>query len=233
MLEPEINILCTRPIAPAAIREARSNGIQLDVLPFIDTEPVQTIEVQQEIELAAVELATVIFTSMNAVESVTRMLNGHVPDWKIYCLGHKTRELVEASFGNTSISGIADNATELADEIIENGHTDEVIFFCGNLRRNELPHKLEQHGINVTEVIVYQTFHLHCKVEKSYDGVLFFSPSAVESFFAGNHLPAKTVVFTIGNTTNEAVGRYCSNRCIISTFPGKDRMVKEAISYFK
>jgi uroporphyrinogen-III synthase len=72
----KINILSTRPVDGSLVSAAAAAGIQLDIIPFIDTEPVQTVEVQQEIEIAAVELATVVFTSMNAVESVTEMLDG-------------------------------------------------------------------------------------------------------------------------------------------------------------
>lgn len=216
----------------ALVEDARLKGIQLDILSFIDTEPIQTIEVQQEIELAAVEMATVVFTSMNAVESVIPMLDGHIPEWSIYCMGHKTKELITDYFGTDAISGTADSASELADEIIENNNTDEVIFFCGNQRREELPAKLDQHAIAVTEVVVYQTIHLPQKISKEYNGILFFSPSAVESFFTKNTLPANTIVFAIGHTTKETIRRYCSNQIIVSVLPGKDNMVEQAIDYF-
>jgi uroporphyrinogen-III synthase len=228
----KINILSPRPVDDALVSAAAAEGIQLDIIPFIDTEPVQTVEVQQEIEIAAVELATVVFTSMNAVESVTAMLDGHVPEWEIYCMGHKTKELVANYFGEEAIAGTADSASELADEIIESGYAEEIIFFCGNQRRAELPAKLARHHIAVNEVVVYQTITLPRRLEKEYDGVLFFSPSAAESFFTKNKLPQKTIVFVIGNTTKETAGKYCSNQIIISALPGKDSMVEQAIEYF-
>jgi uroporphyrinogen-III synthase len=216
----------------ALAKEARSKGIQLDILSFINTEPIQTIEVQQEVELAAIELATVIFTSASAVQSVVDMLDGHIPDWSIYCIGYKTKELIEAYFGTGAIAGTADNASELSDQIIDNNNTDEVIFFCGSQRRDELPNKLHQHTITVSEVVVYQTEALQHKVDKEYDGVLFFSPSAAESFFANNTLPVHSIVFAIGSTTKETIGRYCSNKIVVSALPEKDKMVEQAIAYF-
>jgi uroporphyrinogen-III synthase len=80
--------------------------------------------------------------------------------------------------------------------------------------------------------VVYQTIILPRKLEKEYDAVLFFSPSAAESFFTKNKLPQKTIVFAIGNTTKETVGSYCSNQIIVSVLPGKDSMVEQAIEYF-
>ena len=83
----------------------------------------------------------------------------------------------------------------LAEKIIPEINDREVIFFCGNLRRNDLPDALRQKGITVREITVYQTSLTPVTIEKEYDAVLFFSPSAAESFFSKNSLPAKTVLF--------------------------------------
>ena len=224
-------ILSTRPINEVLVAEAHSKNIEIDTLSFIETTPIDTIETQQEIELAANQIATVVFTSMNAVEAVTEMLEGFVPEWSIYCMGYATQELVKNYFGENAIAGTADNAGELAEEIIENEDPDEVIFFCGNRRRDELPGKLKKVRIEVNEIIVYQTENLQHRISKEYDGILFFSPSAVESFFAVNKLPEHTVVFAIGQTTSKTVGRFCKNKIVISKLPGKDQLVEQAIAY--
>lgn len=232
MPEHKIHILSTRPVEQLPLEEARRKGIKLDVLPFIETEAVQNIEIQQEIEWVSVQQATVAFTSMNAVIAVIEMLDGYVPDWSIYCLGFKTKQLVAEYFGEQSISGTAENASELANEIIENEDPEELVFFCGNLRRDELPAILNKHHISVNEIVVYETHAIHHKVDKVYDAVLFFSPSAVESFFSNNKLPAHTVVFVIGNTTNKAVLKHCHNKSIVSKLPGKEELIEEAIAFF-
>ena len=232
MPESNIHILCTRPVDELRIEEAKKKGITLDVLSFIETEAIQTIEIQQEVEWASVQEAIVVFTSMNAVEAVTEMLDGHIPDWRIYCMGYKTKQLITDYFGEGSIAGTADNATELADEIIENEDPEAVIFFCGNQRRDELPGKLQKHQIEVNEIVVYETIAVEHTVEKEYDAVLFFSPSAAESFFRKNKLIAKTIVFAIGNTTAQTVNRFCSNQVIISKLPGKEELVEQALAYF-
>ncbi len=232
MREPNIHILSTRPVDESKIKDAGKKGIALDVLSFIETEAIQTIEVQQEIEWASVQEATVVFTSMNAVEAVTEMLDGHIPEWRIYCMGYKTKQLITDYFGEDTIAGTADNAAELADEIIENEDPEEVIFFCGNQRRDELPGKLQKQQINVNEIVVYETIAVEHTVEKMYDAILFFSPSAAESFFKKNKLNTKTIVFAIGNTTAQTVSRFCSNKVIISKLPGKDELVDQAVQYF-
>ena len=224
-------ILSTRPVSESLLAEALSKNIEIDILSFIETTPIETVEVQQEIELAANQMATVVFTSMNAVDAVTGMLDGFVPEWNIYCMGYATKELVKNYFGENAIAGTGDNAAELADEIIENEEPEEVIFFCGNRRRDELPGKLKKQQIEVNEIVVYQTENTQHKIAKAYDGILFFSPSAVESFFAVNKLPEHSIVFAIGQTTKETVGMFCKNKIVVSKLPGKDQLVEQAIGY--
>lgn len=226
------HILSTRPVNPSQVEDAKLKAIQIDVISFIETEAIQTIEVQQEVEWASTEQAAVVFTSMNAVESVTGMLDGFIPTWRIYCIGFKTKELITSYFGADAIAGTADNASELADTIIEHEEYDEIIFFCGNQRRDALPRKLRKLDIDVNEIVVYETITVHHTVDKKYDGILFFSPSAVESFFKKNVLPKTTVVFAIGNTTAETVHKRCPNKILISDQPGKDELVAQAILYF-
>ena len=226
-------ILSTRPVSESLLAEALSKNIEIDILSFIETTPIETVEVQQEIELAANQMATVVFTSMNAVDAVTGMLDGFVPEWNIYCMGYATKELVKNYFGENAIAGTGDNAAELADQIIENEEPEEVIFFCGNRRRDELPGKLKKQQIEVNEIVVYQTENTQHKITKAYDGILFFSPSAVESFFTINKLPEHTIVFAIGQTTKETVGKFCKNKIVVSKLPGKDQLVEQAIGYLE
>jgi uroporphyrinogen-III synthase len=214
------------------VAEARQEGIAIEELAFIITEPIQSIAVQQEIEMAFLQAATIVFTSMNAVESVAFYLEENDPDWQIYCLGNTTNKLVGKYFGSQKIAGTANDAVSLAELIIGDGLTTEVIFFCGDQRRDELPDILREEDIDVTEVVVYQTIPVQHKVEKEYHGILFFSPSAVQSFFRHNKLPATTVLFAIGNTTANEISKYSKNKIITGNEPGKSNLVKQMIEYF-
>ncbi len=232
MDQNNIHILSTRPLSASIIDEATAVGITIDTLSFIDTEPIQSIEVQQEIEQAFLQNIKVVFTSMNAVEAVAYYLEQNQPDWDIYCIGTTTNELVAKYFGEERIARTANDAASLAELIIEDGFTDEVIFFCGDQRRDELPEILRAHDIDVNEITVYQTIRLPHKIEKDYLGILFFSPSAVDSFFTKNKLPASTILFAIGNTTANEIKKHSSNKIIISDEPGKANLVSKMIEYF-
>lgn len=231
-MENKIPILCTRPISDELLYDALQKNISIEVLSFINTEPVETVEIQQEIENAVLLSTTVVFTSMNAVEAVSQFIEDEMPDWRIYCIGNSTKQLVEKYFGKELISGTAGNATELAELIVEEGEFKDVIFFCGDQRRDDLPVILREVDIVVNEIIVYETVPVYHKISKEYLGILFFSPSAVESFFTVNKVAGKTIFFAIGNTTADAIKKYSNNKIIISDMQGKDNLVEKMIEYF-
>ncbi len=227
-----ISILCTRPLPSSLVEEAAANGIVIDELSFIETESILSVEVQQEIQLASTEIATVVFTSMNAVDAVTIFLDGHQPDWSIYSIGTATARLIKAYFGEERIAGTASDAASLAELIAADRFTDQVIFFCGDQRRDDLPDILRKNDIEVNEIGVYQTIATPHKIEKDYFGILFFSPSAVQSFFSKNKATSRTILFAIGNTTANEIRKYSDNKIIISDEPGKENLVAKMIEYF-
>jgi uroporphyrinogen-III synthase len=207
----------------------RAGGV-LDVVSFIHTIPVNDSETQQEVMRAGEQFATIIFTSMNAVEAVADILDGLSPEWTIYCIGHQTRELVVKYFGDGSIAATADNAAELADSIID-AEEESVIFFCGNKRRNELPEQLTAAGIDLQEIVVYETIDTPQTMADFYDAVLFYSPSAVNSFFSSNKLPEQTAAFAIGKSTAAEIKHKGHNNIIMSSYPEKEAMVLQAVDY--
>src|SRR4030095_3093024 len=186
MQQNKISILSTRPLDDSLIEKAKQLNIEIDVLSFIETKSIQSIEVQQEIENALMKSSTVVFTSMNAVEAIANELNEQHPDWRIYSIGNTTKQLIKRYFGEEAIAGTADSAAELAEIIVEEDDSNELFFFCGDQRRDELPDILRKNNIQVNEIVVYQTIPVKHKIENSYHGILFFSPSAVESFFRNN-----------------------------------------------
>jgi uroporphyrinogen-III synthase len=233
MPQNKITILSTRALDELWINQAASKNIAVDAISFIKTEPISSIEMQQEIEHLATMQATVVFTSANAVQAVAAELDGYQPDWKIFCIGYATCDAVEKFFEKKSIAETAPNAEDLAKAIIKKAATDDVIFFCGDQRRNELIDNLKAADIEVNEVIVYQTTLIPQKVDKKYDGILFFSPSAVKSFFQKNKPDPQTVLFAIGNTTANELRQISTNKIVVSSKPDKENLLKELVAYFQ
>jgi uroporphyrinogen-III synthase len=170
---------------------------------------------------------------MNAVESVASHLNNTKPDWKIFCIGSATKKLVKEYFGENIIAGTAGSASSLADEIINQKNISSVVFFCGDKRRDELPEKLKQLGIEVNEIEVYKTFETKQQLSKDYDAILFYSPSAANSFFSVNKINDETILFAIGNTTAREIKKFAANKIIIADEPSKELLAEQAINYFQ
>lgn len=217
----------------ALLEAAKAKDIQIDIVSFIDTTPIQNSGIKEEIGKIVKQPASVVFTSMNAVNSVAAYINGHTPDWNIFCIGNTTRQLAAKYFGDQSIHTVGNNASDLADKMISDKSVKQVVFFCGDQRREELPGKLRQNGITVQEVIVYHTVNTPHRIDKAYDGILFFSPSAVQSFFYANAVLPSTILFAIGQTTADAIKTFTDNLIIESGRPGKEDLVKKMFEFFK
>jgi uroporphyrinogen-III synthase len=233
MQQNKINILSTRPLQQAIIDKAAAKNIQIDAIPFIETEIIADDMLKQKIIDFSSEQLTVVFTSMNAVEAVAVHLNHAKPAWKICCIGSTTKKLVKETFGETAIAGSADSASSLADVIIQQENISSVIFFCGNQRRDELPEKLTDHNIEVKEIVVYKTMPSSYQITRDYNAVVFYSPSAVASFFSSNKLFEQVILFAIGNTTANEIKKYVRNKIIIAEEPSKELLIEQAINFFQ
>lgn len=225
------HILCTRPLDQLLISKAAEKNIGITVLPFIEIKKIQTPGFKEQVESLALTKADVAFTSQYSVESVALNLLGK-PNWKISCIGGVTKEAVAKYFGEESLVVTAKNASALARRIIETGGIDEVLFFCGDQRLDDLPETLRANNIPVQEVIAYQTLQTPHDVEEDYDGILFFSPTAVHSFFSNNTVRTDTVLFSIGRTTTATIQSYCTNKVVTSEWPGQENLVERVVEYF-
>ena len=144
-------------------------------------------------------------------------------NWKIYCIG-KTE--VAMRFGEDAIAGNAHSAKELAEKMIRTHDGREVYFFCGDRRRDELPDLLRKQGFTVHELTVYRTVTTPHRLAHPYDGISFFSPSAVESFFSVNAVASEVPLFAIGETTAETIRRCCTNPVVVGGRPDKEDLIR-------
>ncbi|MDB5192484.1 MAG: Uroporphyrinogen synthase [Segetibacter sp.] len=227
-----IKILSTRPLAETVMENARAKDFEIDIASFIETNnTIDQITGRKISQYASKEIA-VVFTSMNAAEAVIDCLNalGAEPEWTIYTLGGVTQKILEDALTGSEIFGDAINAAQIAKTIIEN-EEEEVVFFCGNQRRDELPSLLKREEIKVDEVVVYETIETPVKIKKEYSGILFFSPSAVKSFFKANTVDSNTVLFAIGTTTADELKKHSNNKVLIGSQPNKEFLAEQAMQY--
>lgn len=144
------------------------------------------------------ELENVIITSKNTVESLAT--NFSLPELQfknIYCVGRRTKALVEKKIGPVKMT--AKNAKKLAPLLLEDIKSKEVTYFTSSLRMDFLPDFLTENEIEVNEVEAYKTMYNPETVSENTDGILFYSPSTVQSYIKGNKPIG--VAFCIGETT--------------------------------
>ena len=190
------NVLSTK-ILTESQKAILNTSVSLTAYDAIKVEPV-TFSIKEPIKNA-------IFTSKNAVLPLQNFSS--VID-TVFCVGDKTEASLR-SYGFNVIEK-APNAQELAERIVTRYRDRAFTFFCGNLRRKELPDVLRQNDIALEEVIVYETFFNKQHFQDPYDALLFFSPSAIQSFTAFNVIDREEV-YCIGPTTAEEAKKHTNN----------------------
>jgi uroporphyrinogen-III synthase len=172
-----------------------------------------------------------IFTSQNAVLGVLQNPNWETLKSKpVFCVGLKTKELLtEKGFDVIAFTGYAADLAEIISLIYSK---ETYTFFTGNLRRDVLPNTLKESGITFNEIEVYETNLTAKKIPKKLDGILFFSPSAVESYLKLNTIKEE-MCFCIGESTSEALENKSINNIIIAEKPSVENVIKEVIEYYK
>lgn len=230
-MENKIQILSTKPIGAALSRVAREHNICIDEISFIKTKEVISEELKKRIAELSKQNITVVFTSANAVNAVKKLLPAK-PSWKIFCISHQTKNAVADALGEKNIIGTAENGEKLAEEIIKYSSVKRVVFFCGNQRREVLPEKLKKNEIELEEIVVYKTIEKSKLISKHYDGIIFFSPSGVRSFFSINKVNESVQIFAIGNTTANEIKVHSQLPIMISKHPDKEELVQLMIKHF-
>ena len=197
-------------ISNTSINIIEYNAISIEKLPF-------TNEVVVE---------NAIVTSQNTarilIESKAQLKN-------VFCVGEKTTSLLVNNGSN--IVKTSKNASFLADFIIKNHKSDSFVFFCGNKRREELPLLLSENNINFKEQILYKTTLNPQEFQENFHGILFFSPSGVESFVQENSLE-NTIAFCIGNTTANEAKKHTS-KVVLAAQSTIESVIDGVVCYFK
>jgi uroporphyrinogen-III synthase len=167
-----------------------------------------------------------IITSQNTVNA---LVEKNVQIKNCFCVGVKTKALLEAN--GFEVNVMTDYGKELAEIIVKEYADEAFTFFCGNLRRDEIPEQLKKSKVIFKEIEVYKTILKPKKFERTFDGVLFFSPSAVDSFVKENQLK-NTTAFCIGTTTAAEAEKH-TNDIIIATKPTIENVIVQVVKKLK
>lgn len=223
MTEKAIRILSTKTLLSNQKQILLNADFSVIEADFIATKSV-------DFELKNIHEA-LLFTSQNAVNAILN--HQHLETLKtkdVFCVGLKTKALLEENgFNVVAYTGYAQDLAEIISLVYsESSYT----FFSGNLRRDTLPDMLKEGGIVFNEIQVYETLLTPQKIDSKPDGILFFSPSAVESYLKENTL-SDEAVFCIGNTTAAALEDKKIKNIIIANQPTIENTIIQTINYYK
>ncbi|MEL4307166.1 uroporphyrinogen-III synthase [Joostella sp. CR20] len=213
-----IEILSTKKLTNTQKNILEKENIKCIDEDFISIQP-KTFESPTLVENA-------IFTSKNAVKSI---IKSNITIHNCFCVGDKTEAYLIKN-GYTVVEK-SYQAKALAEQIIKNHADKNFTLFCGNIRREELPNLLNENKIKLKEIEVYDTILTSKNMIRTFDGVLFFSPSAVESYSQRN-LFENTTVFCLGKTT-EAAAREHTNNIITANRSTVENVLVQVIKHFK
>jgi uroporphyrinogen-III synthase len=221
-MSKQINIVSTKKLQPIQRQLLSDAGISVLEEDFIETK-IKNFELSKVNE-------NLIFTSQNAVLSILQHSKCEELKGKnVFSVGMKTKELLtENGFDVVAYTGYASDLAEIISLIYS---SESFTFFSGNLRRDILPNTLKENGITFNEIEVYETNITSKKMTSKQDGILFFSPSGVESYFKLNSIKDETC-FCIGETTAEALENKKVKNIIISEKPSVESVITQVIEYY-
>lgn len=234
MRQHKQNILVTRPLSAQQIEYARILGLEPIIEPALEFNfPDYWDEVLKVIN--NYPKSDWVFTSANGVKALEELMKAGLqprPETQLFAVGSKTKEALQKLGLDAKIPRIQDGQ-HLAELIIREGKVDSVLYFHGNLSRDEMTDDLREEDIEVIELEVYETIINPVRMpENPISGILFYSPSAVEGFGRGEgfgkDLPR---LFAIGPTTAKALKEQTDQSVEIAKQPDTEVLLRTVSDY--
>jgi len=151
----------------------------------------------------------IIITSSTALKSILKHKQFRsIINLPFFCVGTITKnKLIELGL---NVIVCENSAKELSYKLIEHYYDKTFNYFCGKQRLDIIENLMIINNINISFSEVYETKETPKKVEDNFDGVLFFSPSAVKSYAIINSFNSKKY-FSWGHTTANEIAKHTNN----------------------
>lgn len=229
MTNPLPKVLFTRSLNKHQKSILKETCFGYEEIPFILLEK---LDKSGWIEQAAQEVDAWLFTSQQAVESISNVLNELPIPNVILSVGASTTKYL-SELGLTSIHPENHTLKDLTT-LIPDSNIKSIIHFCGNLKASELSELLGSDSkIVVKYVQVYKnTLNLKKIDADRFDGIVYMSPSAVQSYFEYNSDSSHHRLFCIGTTTATELAKYTSKPPVLPeqfTFAMLSKAIKQTL----
>lgn len=170
---------------------------------------------------------SLVFTSKNSVLALEKE-----EIWRqkeCYAISDQTANLLKQKDANLKFTGKSRDGNEFAKEILPLLKDKKTLYIRAKELASNLPNILRENGIDLDELIVYETI---CKSHesKSFENesiFIFTSPSTVECFFKSFSWKSTFKAVTIGITTAKALPKE------VKYFIAKDKSIQSCIDLAK
>ncbi len=170
-----------------------------------------------------------VFSSQNAVHSFLAHSEASQHQKPILCVGEKTKSLLEKN--GQKVVKTAQNMLELVDFIQKSMKNDHFLHICGSRKLPHFADGMQAASIMYDEVTAYHT-HLFPRLQyPEPQGVLFYSPSGVESYLQKNQI-GRSWCFCIGETTAAAIAPL-TRKITVSPKPDTELLVKAVAKHYR
>lgn len=147
----------------------------------------------------------------------------------VFTVGEKSADFLKED--NRYVEFVANDSKELTEVLIHSSYQ-SFNYFCGNKRLDYLPENIRSAGKICNEIICYETKENRSKLDKSFDGYSFFSPSGVDVFFRDNDLPESATIFAFGNSTKKTLENYSVKDIILPSKPQLTFLIQTIKEYY-
>jgi len=217
-------VLFTKELDSSQLKKTLAKNLDFTVYPALKIEIYPKERFQSKIDYNTHKF---LISSQNSVKAISELkLEGD-----FFVVGEKTaKKLKELDF---KVAHFENYARDLANYILKNSEPENWNFFCGNNRRETLFERLTPKGHVLNEILCYDSIPNPIQIEtNTYDGFAFFSPLAVKTFFSENSIPESSVIFSIGETTNEEIKKHTNNNIITAEIPLLEKVIEKINRYY-
>lgn len=164
-------------------------GIKIDFRKFIQVEGVSLNEFRKQ-GINPLDFTAIIFTSKVAVDHffglIEEMRIEMPPETRYFCVSEATSKYLQKYIviRKRKLHVGERTAMDLLP-YIQKHKKEKFLFPCSDVHRRELPGKMEEMGIDITESVIYRTVasDLSDLEDIFYDMICFYSPSGIQSLY--------------------------------------------------
>lgn len=236
MTKPDsYRIIFTRALDKADLEYARRLGLDPVCVPMLRIKFPDNMDEARK-QLMSKHIDAWIFTSRNGVKGMQLMqlqkYDIPTPQY-VFAVGQKTAGALKKIGLKAQIPVDSRNAKGLGARIAGYHDIRMAVHFTGNRHRPELKEVLQNAGIELIELIVYRTETEPASVSDAQArAIVFYSPSAVETYVSENSLDNMTC-FAIGPTTAGSLRENGAVRIIQAEKPDTRLMLELVSNYLE